>query len=56
MEAPKVIEEECIGCEICIDICPVKVISMNNGKAIIVPENWNNCRACDLVCPVGAIK
>lgn len=56
MELPKVNREDCIGCEICIDICPVKIITLKNGKAIIANESCKNCRACEMVCPTGAIE
>ncbi|MEA1973034.1 MAG: 4Fe-4S binding protein, partial [Candidatus Cloacimonadota bacterium] len=47
--------EECIGCELCIDICPVNAIEMVDGKAVIDIDRCNNCGECTYVCPTNAI-
>ena len=53
--AVKIIEEECIGCETCIGVCPFGALSMENGKAT-VNEACTTCGACLDACPVGAIN
>ena len=34
----KVNQEECVGCETCVPVCPVEAISMKDDKAQIDPE------------------
>lgn len=51
----KVNEEECTGCESCVDACPIEAIEMVDGIAKI-KENCNSCNACIESCPVEAIK
>lgn len=51
----KVNEEECTGCETCIDACPIEAIEMKDGIAKI-KDNCNSCNACIESCPVEAIK
>ncbi|UCE73517.1 MAG: FAD-binding protein [Methanomassiliicoccales archaeon] len=50
----KVNEEECTGCESCIDACPIEAIEMKDGIAKI-KDNCNSCNACIESCPVEAI-
>ncbi len=51
----KVDEENCVGCAVCINVCPQGAISLNNGKAVIDPKKCVNCGRCASVCPRGAI-
>jgi electron transfer flavoprotein alpha subunit len=51
----KVIEEECTGCESCIDSCPVDAIEMVDGIAKI-KDTCTSCNACIETCPVEAIE
>lgn len=49
-------EEKCVGCGICLLVCPHAVLSMNNEHARI--ENLDacmECGACALNCPTEAI-
>lgn len=55
--------EKCIGCQLCVDSCPVKAISMVDGKAVINPDKCINCGICETGngqnykgCPVKAIS
>jgi electron transfer flavoprotein alpha subunit len=50
----RVDEEECTGCESCIDACPIEAIEMVDGIAKI-KDNCNSCNACIESCPVEAI-
>ena len=52
MDKPIVNSNDCIACEVCIEICPFNVINMEDGKAKINYETCSNCR----ICQVGAIK
>ena len=54
--------EKCKGCEICIPVCPTKVIEMVNevnGKGYRfmqqVREECTGCTNCAVVCPDGVI-
>ncbi|MGE4519354.1 MAG: ATP-binding protein [Desulfobacteraceae bacterium] len=53
---PIVDEDKCTGCEECVDICPVDVYEIVDGKS--KPVNAEECVGCDScveVCPEGAI-
>lgn len=54
---------KCIGCEACVEACPVDAISMVGGKAIIDEDKCIQCDICvggDFAdytgCPVNAIN
>jgi electron transfer flavoprotein alpha subunit len=51
----KVNEEECTGCESCVDACPIEAIEMKDDIAVI-KDNCNSCNACIESCPVEAIE
>ena len=53
---PDVTYDECVGCNICRDSCPVEAIDISHSKATI---NWNSCiecLCCHELCPKKAIK
>jgi len=46
----------CIGCEVCVDVCPHAVFGMNGRVArLIHPDDCMECGACQLNCPADAI-
>jgi len=51
----KVVEDLCIGCEVCIAICPVGAISLQKEKAVITGK-CVGCGACVSDCPQAAIE
>ncbi len=56
---PEVDEELCLGCCVCIAICPAKpkVLALEGGIVRVVhPEVCIGCRLCEEYCPTGAIK
>lgn len=53
--AAKVDKEKCTGCGICIDVCPVEAITIENGKAVI-SDDCSECGICENECPNDAIK
>jgi NAD-dependent dihydropyrimidine dehydrogenase PreA subunit len=49
-------EEKCTGDEECVNVCPVGVLEMQEGKA--TPANLDECLGCEScveVCPSAAI-
>jgi len=49
-------EEKCIGCGECVDVCPVEVYEMQDGKSS--PVNADECLGCEScveVCDQDAI-
>ncbi len=49
-------QNKCIGCEKCVDVCPVGAISMEDGKAVIDQSKCIQCGKCLDICPQGAIR
>jgi len=46
----------CIGCKICVDVCPHAVFAMNQRTAeLFHPDDCMECGACQLNCPTNAI-
>lgn len=49
--------DRCKGCELCIDVCPPRVLTMSderNGLGYAFPllsEGCTGCTACQMVCP-----
>ncbi len=52
---PEVIEKKCIGCRMCMKICPVNAHIYENGKVHIDKEICIGCGECIIVCPQEAI-
>jgi len=52
--AIKINNDKCTGCGVCVDICPVQAIKIENQKAII-NEECVECAACIDQCPNQAI-
>ena len=52
---PWIKQDKCIGCKICVDICPVKAIFIEDGKAVINQNKCIKCGKCLKICPKGAI-
>lgn len=58
-------EERCKGCELCISVCPVKILQLHdtniNSKGyhpvcVIDEDKCIGCASCALMCPDGAIS
>ena len=52
----KVNAPECMGCTLCVNMCPVDAIEMQNGVAVIDEEGCVSCGACVTACPAEAIS
>lgn len=47
----------CIGCGVCVDVCPHAAFEMRGRLAYLVnPQACMECGACQLNCPVDAIR
>lgn len=57
---PTIDEETCIGCRLCVEFCPNKVLEFDEAarKArVTYPFNCVvECKACAKICPVDAIS
>ncbi len=52
----KVDNEKCNGCGICSVICPLKVVSLESGKAVIDEESCDGLGGCVRRCPQKAMR
>jgi NAD-dependent dihydropyrimidine dehydrogenase PreA subunit len=52
-----VIEEQCIGCKICDQVCPVECFALTEQRKMtfVNPEVCIGCGACLIQCPTNAI-
>lgn len=51
-----VINDNCIGCKSCLNVCPQNCIDIVDSKMMIRQENCLHCGACFEKCPTGAIE
>jgi ferredoxin len=52
----KVLEERCVGCGICVDACPMKILKMENDLCIMADiSRCLECGTCIRECPQDAI-
>jgi Pyruvate/2-oxoacid:ferredoxin oxidoreductase delta subunit len=51
-------ESQCIGCAVCVDVCPSGAFEMGPEDAIPrwLPTLCNGCRICERQCPTEAIS
>ncbi len=52
---PVVDKDLCVGCGICVEVCPVQTIELVDGKSVIHSENCIGCGECIQNCPEKAI-
>jgi len=53
---PTVDPNKCEACEECVEVCPVEVFEIQDGKSVPVnAEECLGCESCVEVCEPGAI-
>ena len=56
MPKPIVDKKKCTGCGTCVQVCPVNVFEIKDGKSVPVrAKDCIGCRACETSCPAKAI-
>ncbi len=58
MNTVSIDRDTCIGCNKCVNLCPMKILKLDESKKVIV-TNEKICDAaygCIRICPVGAIS
>ena len=49
--------DKCNGCGTCVDVCPVEVFEISEGKSVVVNlDECLVCMACEVQCPDAAIE
>jgi len=54
--ATRIDSEKCIGCGLCIAVCPDRTICLTGDVAAICGTECISCGHCQAVCPAGAIS
>ncbi len=54
--AASIDEEQCTGCRLCVEACPVEAIVMENDKAKVDTDRCTECGLCVKECPNEAIS
>ena len=52
----RVDEEKCNGCGVCSVICPLKIVSLESGKAVIDEDLCDGLGGCVRKCPQEAMR
>ncbi len=50
-----ILNEKCVGCTLCVKVCPFGAVSMEDKKAVIDLNKCNLCGACVEACKFDAI-
>ena len=49
-------QEECIGCEKCLETCWFDAMEKSEKTVKVIKKNCEGCGNCEIVCPAGAIQ
>ncbi len=49
-------KEHCVGCTLCVKVCPFGALYMENKKAVVRPEQCTLCGACVEACKFDALS
>lgn len=49
-------DDICVGCGICVPMCPFQALSLNDGKLNIIKALCKGCGTCSTACPTGALQ
>ena len=53
----KVDRDKCIGCGQCVQVCPHRILTVQDRKAVILDfDACMECGACQQNCPVDAVS
>jgi 4Fe-4S ferredoxin len=55
-EYKTIVEDSCIGCGLCVDLCFMKAIKLDSLKAQITSRHCCGCQTCENECPTNSIK
>ena len=53
---PSVINDSCIKCGTCVDVCPVQAITETETQMVVNPDTCIECCVCISECGQGAIQ
>jgi ferredoxin/bacterioferritin-associated ferredoxin len=52
----EITDEKCVGCTVCVNVCPTEALSMVDRLAVVVEDRCTGCFKCIEACiPYGAI-
>lgn len=46
----------CVGCGLCAAVCPMEILVIKDGKAVVEGGESLNCDHCGAVCPTEAVR
>lgn len=54
--AAEVNSDKCTGCGLCVEVCPVEAIKVEDDVAVVDADECTDCGACVDQCPNEAIS